>query len=76
MSLRDAVPATLADAFTHTLDGWRERLATARTWHAEHDRIWRELSSYTDRELADLGISHADIEGLAREHADRAAGRR
>jgi len=76
VSLRDAVPTTLADAFTHVFEGWRERLSTTRTWYAEHDRIWRELSSYTERELADLGISRADIEGIARDHADRTVGRR
>lgn len=29
--------------------------------------VVRELSSYTDRELHDLGIDRADIEAIARE---------
>ena len=46
-------PASLKDRFL----AWRER-------RRERARIARELLSYTDRELFDLGISRADIPAI------------
>jgi uncharacterized protein YjiS (DUF1127 family) len=40
--------------------------------HAER-RTLAELSCYTDRELGDLGLSRADIAGIAREAGRMAA---
>ena len=75
MSLRETVP-TLTDAVNHTLDGWARRLANARTWYAANEQASRELETYTDRELVDLGISRADIPDIARQHADLAVAAR
>jgi uncharacterized protein YjiS (DUF1127 family) len=36
-----------------------------RKQNAERARIRRELESYSDRELADLGIGRSDIEAVA-----------
>jgi len=76
MSLRDTLPATLTDAVGHVLGDWRARLARHRAWHAQYDRTVRELTSYTDREFADLGIPPAEIPGIARQQADLTVGRR
>lgn len=75
MSLRDTSPATLADTIAHAFDGWRQRIAHNRAWRAEYARTMRELSSYTEREFADLGIAAADVPDIARQQADRAVGR-
>ena len=40
-----------------------------RRRRAVADRVRRELNSYSDRELNDLGISRFDIERLARDAA-------
>jgi uncharacterized protein YjiS (DUF1127 family) len=39
-----------------------------RTWRQYGEAV-RELSNLNDRELADLGITRADIPHVAREHA-------
>lgn len=44
-------------------------LRAARARRAEAARVRRELASYSDRELADLGISRSDIDAIAREAA-------
>ena len=43
----------------------------ARLFHAwrRYDAAVRELSHLSDRELADIGISRAEIERIASEHA-------
>jgi len=48
------VPAEQSISFKARFLAWRER-------RRERARIARELLSYTDRELYDLGISRADI---------------
>jgi len=46
---------------------------TLRVWamHREFRAVLAELNSYSDRELADLGVSRADVTRLAYEEADR-----
>jgi uncharacterized protein YjiS (DUF1127 family) len=76
MSLREAVPAPLADTIAQTFASWRSRLQAYRTWRASYDRTLAELSAYSDRELVDLGICRADVEDIARKNADQAVGQR
>ena len=40
------------------------RLTAARTLHAERARVRFELAQYSDRELADMGMSRADIDDV------------
>lgn len=45
-------------------------ISTIRSWiarRAVYRQTYRELSSMSDRELYDLGITRGDIEGLAYE---------
>jgi uncharacterized protein YjiS (DUF1127 family) len=44
-----------------------------RVWamHREFRAVLAELNSYSDRELADLGVSRADVARLAYEEAER-----
>jgi uncharacterized protein YjiS (DUF1127 family) len=44
-----------------------------RVWamHREFRAVLAELNSYSDRELADLGIGRADVARLAYEEAER-----
>ncbi len=42
------------------------RWQRARAQNREISRITRELQSYTDRQLVDLGMSRADIPDVAR----------
>ena len=47
--------------------------ATLRVWamHCEFRAVLAELDSYSDRELADLGVSRGDVARLAYEEAER-----
>ena len=47
--------------------------ATYRVWamHREFRAVLAELNGYSDRELADLGVSCADVTRLAYEEAER-----
>jgi uncharacterized protein YjiS (DUF1127 family) len=46
---------------------------TLRLWamHREFRAVLAELDSYSDRELADLGVSRGDVARLAYEEAER-----
>ena len=57
----DTVNDTLWAQFNHAVAARRERFAAWRAKRAYRARITRELSTYTDRELFDLGIQRADI---------------
>jgi uncharacterized protein YjiS (DUF1127 family) len=57
----DTATDTLWAQFTHALAGRRDRFAAWREKRAYRARIARELNTYTDRELFDLGIQRADI---------------
>jgi uncharacterized protein YjiS (DUF1127 family) len=46
----------------------RARFAAALEAWQERRRIYRELDSYTDRELDEIGVRRADIPVIAREH--------
>jgi uncharacterized protein YjiS (DUF1127 family) len=46
-------------------------VATLQTRRESERRVLRELNSYSDPELLDLGISRLDIRRIAREHADQ-----
>lgn len=43
----------------------QERIRTAYARRVEYGRVYDELDCYNDRELADLGISRADIPRIA-----------
>ncbi len=57
-----AVPAQLSlkDLAKHAV----ARLRAARELNAERARVRFELAQYSDRDLADMGLSRADIEDL------------
>lgn len=57
----DTHGASLFANIAHTWHGLRERQAARRHARAERNRIARELDSYTDRELFDLGITRANV---------------
>ncbi len=62
------VPAT--GVFARVEQAFETVTAPARTYlrrRAAYNQIIRELSQYSDRNLADLGIAQYDIERLARE---------
>lgn len=67
-----SITAPMFGAFTtarrRLLDGWRRE----RQRRARAAQVRRELEAYTDRELADLGLSRADIPGIARAAYDQA----
>ena len=54
--------AGLVTVLPHLRTHWQR--AKARRW--EVTRITRELQGYTDRQLADLGLSRVDIPDVAR----------
>lgn len=61
---------------TQTLDSgvgfdptWIERMIAHRRYVKHARRVYAELDTYTDRELADLGFSRADIWEVALEDA-------
>lgn len=57
-----AVPShhSLKDLAKHAVS----RLRHARELHVERARVRFELAQYSDRELADMGLSRADIEDV------------
>jgi uncharacterized protein YjiS (DUF1127 family) len=57
----DTVTDTVWAQFVHAVTERRQRFAAWRAKRAYRARIARELNSYTDRELVDLGIQRADI---------------
>ena len=63
-TLFDAAP--VFGAFTvarhRIMDRWRRE----KTRRARAAQVRRELEAHTDRELADIGLSRADIPGVAR----------
>ena len=52
-------------AGTSALAFLSQRYRAFRTQQAERARIRRELESYSDRQLLDLGISRSDIASVA-----------
>ena len=56
-TVNDSILTQIAHAFTER----RERFAAWRAKQAYRARITRELNTYTNRELFDLGIQRADI---------------
>jgi uncharacterized protein YjiS (DUF1127 family) len=57
----DTVNETVWAQFAHAVADRRGRFNAWREKRAYRARIARELDSYTDRELFDLGIQRADI---------------
>ena len=51
------------------LDGFRKAFALARAQRRAYRQTYQELESLSDRDLADLGISAAQIPFIAREAA-------
>ncbi|MCQ8239303.1 DUF1127 domain-containing protein [Rhizosaccharibacter radicis] len=67
MAYVSAVTASHADLpglFRRTVEQVRFNLAVRR----ERARLRTELNTYSDRELADMGLSRADIEGIVARH--------
>lgn len=62
----------LLAAFRIKLGELRPEWQQARSQHREVARITHELSGYTDRELAELGLSRSDIPDVARGSFGRA----
>ena len=56
-TVNDGILAQIAHSFTER----RERFGAWRAKMAYRARIARELNTYTDRELFDLGIQRGDI---------------
>ena len=59
-----AIENTGNSLFTQLAQGWtnlREQRAARRAARVTRNRIARELATYTDRELFDLGIARANI---------------
>ena len=54
--------ATGASLFRQAMNLFRQRIAE----HKERARLRTELNSYSDRHLADLGLSRSDIEDVVR----------
>jgi uncharacterized protein YjiS (DUF1127 family) len=57
----DTVNDTIWAQFGAAITERRQRLVAWQAKRAYRSRIARELNSYTDRELFDLGIQRADI---------------
>jgi uncharacterized protein YjiS (DUF1127 family) len=57
----DTATDTLWGQFAHAATEHRQRFAAWRAKRAYRAQITRELNTYTDRELFDLGIQRADI---------------
>ena len=57
----DTTTDTVWAQFAHAVTERRERLAAWRAKRAYRAQITRELNTYTDRELFDLGIQRGDI---------------
>ncbi len=57
----DTAPETVWTQLVHAVTERRQRFGAWREKRAYRARIARELSTYTDRELFDLGIQRADI---------------
>lgn len=58
----------ISAAYHGAVARWRRRV----TRRARAAQVWRELDAYTDRELADLGLSRSDIPAIARAAYDAA----
>jgi uncharacterized protein YjiS (DUF1127 family) len=58
---RQERPASILAGLRGFLDGWRTELAR----HSAFERTYDELSSLTDRELADIGVSRSQVVDLA-----------
>lgn len=69
-TLHTTAPAfgAISTAYHRVIEGWRQRAVR----RARADQVRRELNAYTDRELADLGLSRSDIPGIARAAYDQA----
>lgn len=62
-TLQITAPASgaISTVFHRIIEGWRQQAVR----RARADQVRRELNAYTDRELADLGLSRSDIPGIA-----------
>lgn len=58
----------------HALSELQERWRRARAFRAEFNRTLDELACFSDRELADIGVSRLSIREIAREHAAKKTG--
>ncbi|MBD3625808.1 MAG: DUF1127 domain-containing protein [Rhodobacteraceae bacterium] len=76
MSVLQGSAATLPDQFGRFLDTPIKRLSDWRRRRAIYNRTYRELAALTDRDLADISISRADIAAIARKAADDVMKRR
>ena len=60
-TLGNGILSRLFAVLHSTMDSWHE--------HSRYRTTLRELNTLSERELNDLGIARADIEGIAREAA-------
>lgn len=65
-------PAAISIAFTIARHKIIDRWLRAKAARQRAAQVRRELQAYTERELADLGLSRADIPGIARAAYDQA----
>jgi uncharacterized protein YjiS (DUF1127 family) len=56
-----------SDAMKSTESAWRRLVTGLRSLHEAHQqrRVVRELAAFSDRELADLGLTRGDIGAVA-----------
>ena len=62
--------ADIAKRVRNSLAQWTTSYQRRRAWSERFDRVYAELSSATDRDLADVGISRLNIREIAYEAAD------
>ncbi len=60
----DTTTNTAWTQFTNAMSERRARFSAWRAKRAYRARIARELNTYTDRELFDLGIQRADFQAI------------
>mgnify|MGYP006287106981 CR=1 FL=1 len=62
--------------FHATAAMWAHRFARAVAWERARQHTLAELEAYRDHELIELGVGAGDLQRLAAETADMAAGER
>ncbi len=58
-------------SFANVAQGLLAAMKSAYTRQSAYRRTFRELSSLTDRELSDIGVSRCMIDSIAQAEADR-----
>jgi uncharacterized protein YjiS (DUF1127 family) len=66
LTTNDRLFLLAAPGLRRLVTGWAESWAEFRAERAERRRITRELNSYSNSELAELGLFRHDIDAVAR----------